>query len=117
MNVQNGTLKKAASAAATWKQQNPGKVLEIAINASVEAKKYWSANPVRKEAQLQAAQKAAQAANCKNWIAISPSGTEENVVNMAEFCRMNNLRYSTMAEIAKGKKGRKSHKGWRCKYA
>ncbi len=116
-NVSNGTLKHATNLALEWKKQNSEKVVEIAKAASIAAKKHWENNPKERQKQLQSAQAAAHAANSKKWIVIAPNGTEIEIENLAEFCRNNQLDTSRMAKIAKGVKGIKTCKGWRCKYA
>jgi group I intron endonuclease len=48
---------------------------------------------------------------------ISPNGViYRNVKNLMAFCREHNLNSSSMSDVFYGKRGRKSHKGWRRYY-
>ena len=48
----------------------------------------------------------------KNYLITFPDSHEEEIINMCEFCRNNNLSSSHMFAIAAG--NRKSHKGFKC---
>lgn len=48
----------------------------------------------------------------KNYLIIHPSGIEEIVFNMKDFCVRNQLNHSVMYQVANGKATQ--HKGYRC---
>lgn len=50
----------------------------------------------------------------KNYIVTSPSGEVYDIINLAQFCKKNNLRDNSMSMVAKGKY--KHHRGWKCEY-
>lgn len=56
--------------------------------------------------------RAAKEKSCKKYKFLSPEGEEVIIINMAKFCRDNNLWESNMNEVAKGKK--LQYKGWKC---
>lgn len=47
-----------------------------------------------------------------SWLIIYPDGRTETIVNLQEFCRLNNLTPPCMVQVANGT--RKRHKGYRC---
>lgn len=49
----------------------------------------------------------------KTWMVTYPSGQEELIVNLSEFCRKNNLNSGRMKEVADGRQ--KFHNGYSCK--
>lgn len=50
----------------------------------------------------------------KKWTLINPSGEEMTIINLAKFCRENNLSRSAMGNVASGVA--KTHKGWSMKH-
>lgn len=50
----------------------------------------------------------------KEWNIIDPNGSQTNIKDLSQYCRNNNLDYSTMIKVAKGKY--KHHKGYKCYY-
>jgi len=50
-------------------------------------------------------------ANQKTYIMINPFGEEVTIINMAKFCRDNNLSRTKMCEVVKHRAA--EHKGWR----
>lgn len=52
--------------------------------------------------------------NIKDYIVISPDGEKQQIRNLHQFCKDNNLHNGNMCCVAQGK--RKQHKGWRCYY-
>lgn len=57
---------------------------------------------------------AAAAIHAMTWEVTDPDGNKFIIVNLAEFCRNNNLLPQRMNDVAKGKQ--KAHKGWKCAY-
>lgn len=49
----------------------------------------------------------------KEWIVITPDGTEIEVINMSEYCLENSLNRSKMYSVAAG--DRNHHKGYKCR--
>lgn len=49
-------------------------------------------------------------ANQKEWIFNNPGGEEVKLLNLKQFCLVNNLDHGNMYRVANGK--RKQHKGW-----
>lgn len=47
------------------------------------------------------------------WLVIHPDGTEEQIMNMREFCRDHNLNPSAMSAVARG--NRQHYKKYRCR--
>jgi group I intron endonuclease len=50
----------------------------------------------------------------KNYLLISPTGEQYNIIGLQDFCRKNGLEVSNMRKVLKGK--RKHHKGWSGKF-
>jgi len=50
----------------------------------------------------------------KRYVIMFPDGSVMEIVGMKEFCRQNNLHKGAMLDIATGKRGRKSYKGFKC---
>jgi len=48
----------------------------------------------------------------KKWLVVSPDGFEHTTRDMKDFCIKNNLDYSCMSQVNKGRI--KHHKGWTC---
>lgn len=53
------------------------------------------------------------ATKARSYIVIHPSGVEELITNLREFCRTNNLNQSAMCQIALGNLNH--HKQYRCR--
>lgn len=53
----------------------------------------------------------------KEYIITSPNGKEQKIKGLYHFCKINGLSVNTMTCIANGKRGCKSHKGWKCRHA
>lgn len=51
-----------------------------------------------------------------NWICISPSNERYEIKNLAEFCKVHNLVYSCMANLANGYYSLDKYKGWSCEH-
>lgn len=51
---------------------------------------------------------------CKNYKIITPTNETLTVINLREYCRLNNLHNGHMIAVAKGTM--KQHKGYRCEY-
>ena len=49
----------------------------------------------------------------KKWLIIKPDNTEEVIVNLKQYCRLNDLSNPRMVEVVQDK--RKQHNGYRCK--
>jgi hypothetical protein len=49
----------------------------------------------------------------KEWIVITPEGTEEFVINLSEYCITKNISRSKMYSVAAGR--RNHHKGYKCR--
>lgn len=52
----------------------------------------------------------------KKYICTSPEGKIYNVHGLNAFCKRQGLDVGTMSNIARGRYGCKSHKGWKCQY-
>lgn len=50
---------------------------------------------------------------CDEWVVITPTGKEEHITNMLDYCRKNNLNASAMSAVARG--NRSNYKGYKCK--
>lgn len=48
----------------------------------------------------------------RDYVVISPDGTEERIRGLRKFCRENNLSQSAMWQVAQG--NQRTHKGWTC---
>lgn len=53
----------------------------------------------------------------KTYIITFPNGTQQQITNLRNFCRENNLDPGTMSMVALGKRHCKSHKGFKCEHA
>lgn len=51
--------------------------------------------------------------NAKNWKVTSPIGVVLSVTNLHQFCKLHDLKMSSMSDVARG--FNKHHKGWVCK--
>lgn len=72
------------------------------------------ANPWPMDVKQRAIRLTAEA-NSKEYIVISPDGTEIAVKNMSEFCRTHQLCKTQMVRVAQGLA--KLHRAWKCRYA
>jgi hypothetical protein len=52
-----------------------------------------------------------QLAHAKEYTFLNPDGEKQTMVNLSEFCKLNNLDRSSMFKLLNGK--RKTHKGWK----
>lgn len=67
-------------------------------------------NPMKGRAKTVAQNTAVKTANSRKFFFVDPSGACVEVVNLAEFCKLNGLNETCMRHVSKGRN--KSHKGW-----